>query len=531
MGRGAAIACVLCAAGAALADSHPKGVTYPLTPAAIQPSGLAQPLPSTRRYVLIWKDQLADAVQSISAAQKQFIVTHYVGTQKVFQNQIDEYRAMNPNFLVLVYHLAYGLNGADQANPVGNITGPNAFGQEDTDVFTPYVNAHSLARENAYQHDGASTRVSYPDPFWLMDVTSPEWTQYMADTMTTWAHTFATTQADGFFFDVAFHPWYQYTPATWWSTFAGGSSHTALATWWNPRAKQYFDALRAAFAPTASHARYLIIPNPDALVDEEPEFLDSTDGVFTENWQTIAAGGDWPDSLRRICRYATSAGKVWMADVTATGTSLSMQDREYLIGSYLLVRNGTSYIMFGNSDITWYPEYEIDLGGYLAEPPLDIEQLKVGGLYERDYVAGVVYVNPSATAQTANVPKAMKRATWTGGGDVDAQGNLPAYTLSYTTDVPAGPLSVPPYSAVILQDPALVPPPGVEPGGPDSDGPPIGGGDLPRRGSDKPSGCCDASGTPDASIVLVLLVLLAGNRRVDLHRERVHQRSRHLFVQ
>jgi len=206
MGRGAAIACVLLAAGLAHGDWHPKGVPYPLTPAAIQPSGLAQPLPSTRRYVLVWKDQLADAVQSISAAQKQFIVTHYVGTQKVFQNQIDEYRTMNPNFMVLVYHLAYGLNGADQTNPVGNITGPNTFGQEDTDAFTPYVTAHSLTRENAYQHTKASgftsaDRVSYPDPFWLMDVTSPEWTQYMSDTMTTWAKTFATTESTGFFFD------------------------------------------------------------------------------------------------------------------------------------------------------------------------------------------------------------------------------------------------------------------------------------------------------------------------------------------
>src|SRR5258708_24679148 len=116
MRRCAAIACLVFAARAAHADSHPKGVTYPLTPAALQPSGLAQPLPSTRRYVLVWKDQLADAVQSITPEQKDFIVTHYVGTQKLFAHQIDEYRKKNPDFLVLVYHLAYGLNGADHAS-------------------------------------------------------------------------------------------------------------------------------------------------------------------------------------------------------------------------------------------------------------------------------------------------------------------------------------------------------------------------------------------------------------------------------
>ena len=525
--RRLAIALVF-ASGVAFADSHPKGVPYPLRPAAIQPSGLAQPLPSTRRYVLIWKDQLADAVQTISQAQKAFIVTHYVGTQKVFQSQIDEYRAMNPNFLVLVYHLAYGLNGADQTNPVSNIIGPNTYGQEDTNVFTPYVSAHSLTRENAYQHTVATggtsgNRVSYPDPFWLMDVQSSEWMQYMSDTMTTWAKTFATTQSTGFFFDVGFHPWYNYSPATWWSTLAGGTSHTQLATWWNPIAKAYFNALRSAFAATADHARYLVIPNPDALVDEEPEFLDGTDGVFTENWQTITGGGDWADSLRRICRYATSAGKVWMADVTATGTSLSMQDREYLIGSYLLAKNGTSYIMFGNSDITWYPEYEIDLGGYVAEPPADLEMLRVdgsggasGGLYAREYVAGWVYVNSSSAPLTVSVPKAMKRATWTGGGDVDSAGNLPAYTLSYTTDVPAGPLQVPAYSAVILQDPFSLPPPGVEPGGGTvSDDVPITGGDDPAGGSpgSHGGGCCQGGGGDPTGALLV--VLLLGRRRTE----------------
>ena len=477
MRRGAAFAAIFAVASAARADSHPKGVSYPLAPAAIQPSGLAQPLPSTRRYVLVWKDQLADAVQSISQAQKQFIVTHYVGTQKVFQSQIDEYRAMNSQFLSLVYHLSYGLNGADQQNPVGNITGPNTFGQEDTDTFTPYVQAHSLTRENAYQHTKATgftsaDRVSYPDPFWLMDVTSTEWTSYLEDTLVGWCKTFATTESTGVFFDVAFHPWYQYSPATWWSSLAGGSTHGDLATWWNPRATTYWNALRAAFAPQDGHARYLVIPNPDALVDEEPAFLDGTDGVFTENWQTITGGGDWPDSLRRIVRYATSAGKVWIADVTEAGTSLSMQDREYLIGSHLLAKNGTSYIMFGNSDITWYPEYEIDLGGYVDEPPQDIEQLRVGGtggasggLYERDYVAGIVYVNSSSAALSANVPKAMKRATWSGGGDVDTSGNLPTYALDYSTDVPVGALQVPAHSAIILQDPSALPPPGVEPGG------------------------------------------------------------------
>src|SRR5262249_13744584 len=83
---------------------------------------------------------------------------------------------------------------------------------------------------------------------------------------------------------------------------AGGASRANLRDWWNPRAEAYFDAMRTAFAATSGHPRYLVIPNTDALVDgtDEPAFLAGTDGVFTENWQTIlASAGDEGLSLRR----------------------------------------------------------------------------------------------------------------------------------------------------------------------------------------------------------------------------------------
>ncbi|HMK72152.1 MAG TPA: hypothetical protein VK454_02370, partial [Myxococcaceae bacterium] len=219
------------------AASHPPGVPYPLRPAALQPAGLAQELPSTRRYVLVWQDQLIP--DGYTAAQRTWVVTHFVGTQKLFQRQIDAYRAENPAFLMLVYHLAYGLNGADQTNPVGNITSPNGFGQEDTDTFTPWVTSHAVTRENAYQHSGApasvQTRVSYPDPYWLMDISAPEWTSYLSGTLIAWA-AFPTAQATGVFFDVAFPPWFNYSPSDWWAGPAGDGSRQGLLAWWNPRA-------------------------------------------------------------------------------------------------------------------------------------------------------------------------------------------------------------------------------------------------------------------------------------------------------
>jgi hypothetical protein len=238
--------------------------------------------------------------------------------------------------------------------------------------------------------------------------------------------------------------------------------------------------MRAAFAPTANHPRYLVIPNTDALVDgtDEPAFLDGSDGAFTENWQSLlASSGDWNLSARRIAKYVTAQGKVWMADVTRTGTDLTQSEREQIIGTYLLLKNGTSYIMLGNSDITWYPEYEIDLGAYEVEPPADLEGLRVagaggssGGLYLRKYASGLVLVNSSGGALSYTLATAMKRAAFSGGGAVAADGTLPTFSLTYTTDVAAGSLQLPAHSVAILRDAAGAPPAGAEPGTGGADG-------------------------------------------------------------
>ena len=523
------------------ADSHPAGVSYPLRPAALQPSGLAQPLPSTRRYVLVWKDQLIP--DGYTEAQKDWVVTHYVGTQKLFQRQIDAYRTKNPNFLMLVYHLAYGLNGADQTNPVGNITGPNTYGQEDTDTFTPWVATSGATRENAYQHSttpaAVANRVSYPDPYWLMDIASTEWRTYLGQTLLTWA-SFPSSKATGFFLDVAFPPWYQYAPADWWTGPAGGSSRQALLAWWSPRALSYFDALRTQFQPTAAHPRYLVLPNTDALVDsiDEPAYLAGTDGVFTENWEAVLASpGDWNLSVRRIVQYVTSQGKVWMAD-TRAGTDLTLDQRALLIGTFLLVRNGTSYLMFGGGDLSWYPEYEIDVGGYVEEPSPDLESLRVagtggatGGLYARPYVAGLVLVNSSSGALGYSLTTAMNQASWSGGGLIASDATEAIQSLTYSQTVGPGSISVPARSVLVLRSLAGPPPPGVEPGdvpdggtdggtgSPDGGTGPDGGSGGPDGGTTSPldsavSGACGcSSGGGDLLPALVLLAAVFIRRR------------------
>src|SRR5689334_8938530 len=63
-------------------------------------------VPSTKRYNLVWADQFFGQ----PAGKIEFIAKNYVGTQKIFSYQANDYRAFNPNFLVISYHLAAGLN-------------------------------------------------------------------------------------------------------------------------------------------------------------------------------------------------------------------------------------------------------------------------------------------------------------------------------------------------------------------------------------------------------------------------------------
>ncbi len=157
-----------------------------------------------------------------------------------------------------------------------------------------------------------------------------------------------------------------------------------------------------------------------------------------------------------------------MIDVTREACELSQSLRELLIGTYFLIRNGTSYIMFGNG-VTWYPEYELDLGAYQEEPPSDLEALRVdgdgggaGGLYLRTHVSGLVLLNSSNRTLSYFLDAPMKRAHWSGGGWIDPDGNPPSYSLTYDEDVAAGIVQIQGRSVMFLRDPAGAPPPGEE---------------------------------------------------------------------
>src|SRR6185295_6755863 len=90
---------------------HPPGGEPAASTQSVAP-GLARPLPSSRRDVLVWHDQI-DFTPGAQDAQGVFAARAMVGSQKMPQNRISVVRGQNPLFRVLQYHLAYGLTRGD----------------------------------------------------------------------------------------------------------------------------------------------------------------------------------------------------------------------------------------------------------------------------------------------------------------------------------------------------------------------------------------------------------------------------------
>ena len=129
-------------------------------------SGRVFPDTSTRIGVLT--DQLPGGM---TAAQERFAATHYVGTQKLSLNLSRPLRAINPQFLVLHYHLAMW----QSAPRVNYIVDGNTW-SNDYDEVTRH--------ESWFWHNPANQRVtSNQDGKLLMNVSDPGFRRYWSESI------------------------------------------------------------------------------------------------------------------------------------------------------------------------------------------------------------------------------------------------------------------------------------------------------------------------------------------------------------
>ncbi|MBV8562765.1 MAG: hypothetical protein JOZ56_06710, partial [Actinobacteria bacterium] len=114
-------------------------------------------------------------------------------------------------------------------------------------------------------------------------------------------------------------------------------------------------------------------------------------------------------------------------------------------GSYHLIKGDHTYVNFGEGiRVSWFPEYDIDLGAPVDPPGLRQDQ----GAFVRRFANGLVVVNPGDSTVTYRLPAQMSLVTPSGGGAVPDSGELPSsWTLQQT---PVSTVTLGPRRAAVL---------------------------------------------------------------------------------
>jgi hypothetical protein len=373
---------------------------------------------------------LSDQLPSMNAAQTQFAATHYVGTEKQLLPVTQALRAINPNFLVLHYHLSMWQSAVDF------IINGTSWGND-----LPTVTTH----ESWFWHNQQSQRVTAPDGKYLMNLLDPNFQAYWQSSL---EQQVADGQYDGIFFDSAapsvIQGWCGAEDAR---LAATGVKDTPIAEWggktfiqgWEAWIKPLNDALAAKGIP--------LLPNTSNFVTSwDSTNYGMTAGIFDEGYaDTSLALADWQASTKELLSLA-AADKLMILQNYMKATDVAT--RLYYLGNYLLVKGHHTYVFyFDQTELEWYPEWTIDLGAPVsATLPTDPQTLFVGGVYRRDFAKGAVLVNPSASPVMVTLGATLKQVTPVGGGAVLPSGAVPG---SLST-APVTSVSVPAVGAVIL---------------------------------------------------------------------------------
>jgi hypothetical protein len=382
-----------------------SAVTYP-TPAQ------QRSFPDTRDGIFVFADQIPPGNTD---AQNRFAATHYLGTQKMIRDDIEAIRVYNPDFLHLHYKLSVGQGDSTILFIDGN----------DWVTDWDYVNQ----QDDWFVTDGEGTRIRHvPDGWYLMDVSGQisgagedGWKEYWASTC---IEQMRHNAADGVFadsYDIAVVNADFLDPPYFW--FEG----TNPLTYWVPHLEIFGNYITEQLH--AQPERFYVLPNLGFQVTS----WDTTDYAFADGGmiEGFAQWGgdnpfslsDWKLQMNRILALV-ALDKILICQ-SYMWDAWDMDDRGFYLGCYLLVKGHHTYvnILSGGpgQNMQYYPEYDVDLGPYLDEPPLDVDSLYVPelDLYRRDYEKGFVLVNPTWETRDVALGDTLYLVVPQGGGVVD----------------------------------------------------------------------------------------------------------------
>jgi hypothetical protein len=390
-------------------------------------------LPDTSHWTRVFADQLD--VAAMTPAQLEFCATRMVGTQKIVKRRANELRAYNPDFLVLGYHL--GVGAGDIGNACGN--------DWDADADWPYVERHEDWLHHMPGSPQPALRVLQQDWGWFVTDPDSAWQQYLGANL---LQLMGEDHYDGWFIDSCSQPW-NTDPAQWWE---GGD----MFAFWTPQLSAMLGSVNSA--ADAHPLQPYIIPNAGSYVTTVSDITYyGCDGIMIEghaHWAPASyySPADWKLQHDRILAHqAAGLLTILQTDIDLAQTS----DRQFVYGSYLLVRGPLTYINWlgqgqSNGIGQWYPEWDFTPGGPVDGDPPNMDALRQpSGLYLREFDNGMVVVNPTSSAILYSPDKSYEQLQPSGGGNIDA-GGLPTGQNAW---VPlAGPTLVPGQGALVLRE-------------------------------------------------------------------------------
>jgi hypothetical protein len=352
---------------------------------------------------------LADQLPAMTTAQQQFAAMHYVGTQKQVLSVTQALRTLNPNFIVLHYHLAMWQSAPTTSFIVDGMSWGNDY---------PTVTTH----EDWFWHNASSQRVpSSADGKLLMNVSVAGFQSYWATSL---AQQVKAGDYDGIFLDSASPALLQGECSGTDSRLAGTAARgTTFAELGNISWISAWEAWISALDTALAAQGIPLIPNTSAFTTTwDNSNYGLTAGIFSEGFAgTGFALSDWQASTNELLALA-AADKIMILQ-NYLSTSGDLATRLYYLGNYLLVKGHHTYLdYFAAGPLAWYPEWGIDLGAPTTPATTQVSALLSGGVYRRDFAKGSVLVNPSSSPVNVQLGATFQRVVPSGGGAVDTAG-------------------------------------------------------------------------------------------------------------